>query len=734
MKRLVVINLVVFIAISAISQIKGVVYEQVKGSKKGLAGVNIFWTGTNEGTVSDNLGYFQISRSLISDTLVFSFVGYKTEKIKVNSNENYIEIVLSESVLLDEVVVGERREGTFYSKMEVGNVQNITGAELCKAACCNLSESFETNASVDANYNDAVTGAKQIKLLGLAGKYVQFLTENIPNLYGVSQPFALTYIPGPWMESIQVSKGTATVINGYDAIIGQINVEYKKPKNQDKLFVNQFISSAGMSETNIDRGININSNLRTSIFAHYGTDLLKLDHNKDGFVDLPMINQLNLFNRWDYFSRNITIRAGIKYIDEQRKGGQTSYNFDINPENTNLYGILIKTKRLELFTKGGYVFPEKKYKSLAMIFNFVNHLQNSFYGKRFYDANQYSGYFNLLWQSNFAGNEKQKYNAGFSLKYEDLKQIVSDSIQNINITEKEIVPGIYFQYTGNLTNKISVIAGLREDYHNKYGFLFTPRLNIKYNVTEKFIWKASAGKGFRNANVYAENNFLLASARKINVIGELKLEEAWNYGTSITIYLPFGRKDMTLQTEFYRTDFVNQVIVDFETPREIKFYNLIGKSYSNTMQFEIFYYPFEGFDITAAIRLNDVKQTLNGSLLTVPLTSKYKGLINLSYKTPMEKWQFDFTSQFNGKGRIPAMISTDLSGSEFPSYTILNAQITKYFRHWEIYTGCENLTNFVQPQPIVAYESPFSKDFDSSLIWGPVHGRKFYLGIRFDLN
>ncbi len=722
------------VVISAgVAQVSGTVYEMQDGKKARLFGVNIYWENSNTGTTSDKNGNFKLNKPENSDRLIFSFVGYNPDTVVVSSGKQVLEIVLSDSRFLQEVTIGERQVGTHYSRMETGSVQTISGAELCKAACCNLSESFETNASVDASYSDAATGAKQIKLLGLAGKYVQMMTENIPNFYGISQPYALGYIPGPWMESIQVSKGTSAVINGYDAVTGQINVEYKKPAKSNPLFFNQFLSSAGKSETNIDGAVRLSPKWSTMIFAHAQTDLLEIDENNDNFLDFPMINQYNFFNRWDYFNKNWTVRFGVKYIDETRKSGQTSHVYNPVLDALNPYGIYIGSKRAEAFYKTGYVFPEKDYQSIAVIGNFIYHNQDSYYGLTTFDARQYSGYANLLWQSAFGGNEDHKYNAGTSLKYEKLNQFLNDS----SLNNTEIVPGVYFQYTGRLFDKLHVIAGIRADYHNEFGLLITPRFNAKFNITGNLSWRASAGKGYRKANVLAENSYLLASSRVISIANDLKLEEAWNFGSNLTYYIPIGDRDMAINAEFYRTEFQNQIIADFETFGQVKFYNLEGRSYSNTYQLEATYRIIKGLDATAAFRYNDVKQTIGGILVESPLTSRYKGLANLSYKTPLEKWQFDFTAQLNGGGRIP---STELLpveyqlAKEFPAYTILNAQVTKYFKKWEIYAGAENLLNFTQQHPIIAANDPYGDNFDSALIWGPVHGRKFYLGIRFSVD
>ncbi|MDR2835441.1 MAG: TonB-dependent receptor plug domain-containing protein, partial [Bacteroidales bacterium] len=672
-----------------------------------------------------------------SDKLIFSFVGYTNDTILIsNPNEN-IDKLLSNTNILGEVEIVERQAGTTYSRLETLNVQNISGAELGKAACCNLSESFETNASVDASFSDAATGAKQIKLLGLSGKYVQMLTENIPNLYGLSQPYALNFIPGPWMESIQVSKGTAAVVNGYDAITGQINIEYKKPKTADIFYLNQYFNANGKAETNIDGSIIISPKWSTTVLAHVQNDFTKLnyelDMNKDNFMDQPAVTQYNFFNRWDYFGNNLTFRTGIKYIDETRKSGQLNYDFKKPSTQQDYYGVYIKTRRAEGFTKLGWVNPEKNYQSLALIANIAGHFQDSYFGRKQFDANQLSLYLNTLWQSNFNGNEHHKYNTGISLKYENLHQSLNDSLMN----NKEIVPGAYFQYTGHF-NKLNYIVGIRGDYHiQEKRFLITPRLNIKYNILGNLIFRVSAGKGYRKANVIAENNYFLASSRIIDIAPDLKLEDAWNFGSNITWYIPAGKREITLNIEYYRTQFVNQIIVDIENPRYVKFYNLDGKSFSNTYQIEASYQIIRGLDFTAAFRYNDVRQTIDNQLLIAPLTNKYKGIITASYKTKLEKWQFDLTAQFNGDGRIPSTMDNPTKyqrEEKYPMYTIMNAQITKYFRKWEMYVGVENLLGFKQKNPIIAADNPFGEHFDSSLIYGPINGQMYYLGIRFAIN
>ncbi|MBQ2351246.1 MAG: TonB-dependent receptor [Bacteroidales bacterium] len=360
-----ILALIAFVAIATISkaQISGTVFEIVDGNKQTLFGANVYWENSSVGTISDMNGNFKINKVNTTNKLIVSFIGYNSDTLEIPEKKKNIEVVLTAGEMLSEVTVNERAASSHYSRMEIGNVQDVSGQELCKAACCNLSESFETNASVDAGTSDAATGAKQIKLLGLAGKYVQFLTENIPNLYGLSQPYALGYIPGPWMTSMQISKGTSTVINGYDAVTGQINVEYKKPRQSDKFSLNLMGSSHGNAEGNIDVPIKVSEKVSTQIFAHAQNRFIKMDHNKDNFYDSPNVTQYNFFNRWDYFGKHLTMRFGVKYIDETRKNGQISKDHPtyIDSLQPDLYKIKIHSQRGEAFLKCGYVFPEKDY-------------------------------------------------------------------------------------------------------------------------------------------------------------------------------------------------------------------------------------------------------------------------------------------------------------------------------------------------------------------------------------
>ena len=715
-------------------KIKGYVFDD---KDQPLTGASIYWENTTRGTTSDENAYFELEQNENDTQLAISFFGYNTLKMNISNNSELLRITLKNDVSLDEVVISERPMGMISSRISVFQTQRITYDEICRAACCNLAESFETNPSVDVSYADAATGARQIKLLGLSGTYVQMLTENYPNFRGAASLYGMDYIPGSWMESIQVSKGTSSVKNGYEALAGQINVEFKKPQTADIFSTNIFASDAGRYEGNADASWHINDKLSTGLLLHYSNDNNQHDANGDGFLDMPLRQQVNLMNRWSYFNNKYVSQYGIRYLNEDRTGGQATKHHNISDP----YQIKINTNRVEGYTKQAYIIDKDKVESVALILSGSYHDQKSRYDRTPYNIYQNNIYASLMYEKEFT--PAHSISTGLSMNYDGFKENLTRNNEQEVFNRTEVVPGAYLQYTYNLDDKLILLAGIRADYSSMYDLFVTPRVHLKYNPFEWFHVRASAGKGFRTANILAENNFLLASSRKINIADNLDQEEAWNTGLNFSFYIPLFGKDLTLNTEWYYTNFLKQVVVDMDSdPHAVSFYNLNGKSYSNSFQIEANYaFPFlRGLTMTAAYRYTDAKTDYRNSngetkLLKKPLMSDYKGLITASYQTPLRKWQFDLTAQFNGGGRMPISDKNNfLWESDFKPFTIWNSQITKYFRTWSIYVGSENMFNFTQANPIIDASNPRGDNFDGTMIWGPVHGRKIYAGLRFNID
>ena len=638
-----------------------------------------------------------------------------------------------DTVQLQEVEIVQRQSSTITSRFTPIQTQRITYAELCRAACCNLAESFETNPSVDVAYTDAATGAKQIRLLGLAGTYVQMLTENFPNFRGVAAPYGLDYVPGPWLESIYVSKGTSSVKNGHEALTGQINVEFKKPKaDADILSVNVFAADNMRYEANADATVVFNPALSSMILAHFSSEEKEFDMNGDGFLDTPLKRQVNLMNRWEYKSGRYIGQYGLRFMNENRRGGQRS-GAVVFPDS--LYTIHLETNRIEGFAKNGFILNPENNESVALIVSGSSHEQQSRYGIRLYNVQESNLYASWMYERNFTG--KHALSAGISLNYDrqDENYTLNRGGLHENTLIDETTGGIYGQYTFNHDNEWIVLAGIRVDYSDLYQFFVTPRIHVKYNLTDWLMIRASAGKGFRSAQALPEYNYYLAGSRKIVMENRSCQEEAWNYGTNLDFRIPVAGKELTLNAEWYYTNFINQLVVDVDSdPHAVSFYKLDGVSYSSTFQVEATYPFFRGFSLTAAYRKSKVKTDYQGKLLDKPFNNDYKTLVTASYQTPLRKWQWDATAQFNGGGRLPVPdVANPLWDTRFDPFTIVNVQMTKFFRIWSVYAGAENLLDFVQKQSVIDPQHPWGNDFDTSIVWGPLHGRKLYVGLRWNV-
>lgn len=641
------------------------------------------------------------------------------------------------TVELSGVEVTTKGPSTRKLRGSVTNTDVISSAELLRAACCNLGESFTTNPSVDVSYSDAATGARQIKLLGLSGTYVQMLTENIPNFRGSALPFGLGYVPGPWLQSIQVSKGASSVKNGYESITGQINIELKKPQADQQLAVNAYSDINGKAEINADGNLRLNRRLSTSLLLHGENTFASHDHNGDGFIDMPKLRQVTAMNRWAWMGSDYVFQAGVKYLDEQRRSGQDSKHSHPSG-NEELYKIGIDTRRWEGFTKNAYIFDHENDGNVALILSGSYNDFSSFYGHKVYDTDQTNVYSSLMFERKW--DENHALSTGLSFNYDNYRQQMrlthDTSVTPDKSRDIESVVGAYAQYTFNIGTRLLLMGGLRYDYSSLWGSMVTPRFHARWNPGEFLTVHASAGRGMRTPHVMAENNFLLASGRRIIINPNIGMEDATNAGIGAGSTFYIANKPLTVSAEYYYTRFAHQLIADLDSdPHAVTFKDLEGRSFSHTCQIELSYPLLPDFSLTAAYRLTSVKTDYGNGLTNKPLTSRNKGLVSVSYAPCMGLWQFDVTASFIGSGRMPAPYRTEsgaMSWAErYHPYAQLNAQITRNFRHWSVYIGGENLTAYRQKRPIIGAEDPWGTDFDATMVYAPLHGAIIYAGFRY---
>lgn len=645
---------------------------------------------------------------------------------------------------LDEVVVTTRQSGVRKLRTVATNTDLISSAELCRAACCNLGESFTTNASVDVNYSDAATGARQIKLLGLSGTYVQMLTENIPNFRGAASLYGLGYIPGPWMQSISVSKGASSVKNGYESITGQINVEYLKPQSEESLLVNGYFDSHVKGELNAGGNLHVTDKWLTGLLVHAENGFSSHDENDDGFMDLPEIRQYSVFNRWAYFGDSYVFQGGIKYLNERRLSGQHSHNIAHNIQGHEPYKINIVTDRIEAFAKNAYIIDKASNSNVALILSGSFHWEDASYGMKLYNVRQDNFYGSMMFERQWMDG-LHELSVGMSVNYDRFNQhlrLENDmSIPATRLIESEITPGIYAQYTYNLNSRLVLMAGFRYDHNSVYGSMFTPRFHTRWNLLDGALsLHGSVGRGYRSPHPLAENHFYMASSRKIVIGSNLQQEIAMNYGGGLTGFFDIFGRTMNYSAEFYHTDFSHQLLIDLDSdPHSVIINDSQNRTnFSNTFQAELTYKIIDDLSLTIAYRLTDVKVDYGFGLVGKPLVSKNKGLFSINWAPNMGLWQIDATLALNGGGRMPAPYRLDNGDMSWnPTYKMfpqLNAQITRNFRHWSVYIGGENLTGFRQKTPIIDASNPWGPNFDATMVYGPVHGAMAYIGFRYTLT
>ncbi len=727
---------------------EGVKGKIVNDKNEPIVGAEIYWKNDENFVLTNAEGEFELSSHPETKTFEIHYNGYQTTEVTpLNFDFLTYTLVPSETNALKEVRVTNVRN-SIKKSFGATNMSVMTGKELLKAACCNLAESFETNPSIDVNFSDAVTGTKQIRMLGLTSPYILIAEENIPSVRGASQAYGLTFTPGTWVESIQVTKGAGTVVNGFESISGQINTELIKPANDIPFYLNLYGSTDARLEANAHLNKKLSDKWSSSLFLHGNARVAKNDMNNDGFLDSPVGKQINVMNRWQYqnLEKGWIGFFSARYMHDDKQGGEVDFDKKRDKLTTNLWGSEITTQKVDLSSKIGYVFPGMPYQSMGLQTAYNYHQQESYFGLNQYDITQQSVYSNFIFNS-IISNTKNKFSTGASFALDKYEEFVAlPDAKNFDRIDNSV--GTFFEYTHDNMKNFQVIAGIRADYHNRMGFFLTPRLHTRYTPWEGTTVKGSVGRGKRLNNVFAENQNLFASSRAFVIKGSggeiygLDPEIAWNYGMSFTQeFRLFGKKaDVTL--DLYRTDFENQIVTDIDySAHQVRLYNLDGKSYANSVQVDFNYTPFERFFIRSAYKYFDIQTDYENGRMEKAMQAKHRFFTNLEYQTNSRggaHWRFDLTWNWLGKQRLPS--TTDNSPeNQLAAYSnpfsTLNAQVTKVFsKRFEVYVGGENMTNYQQDRVILGADNPFGSNFDSSLVYAPIFGQMYYAGLRFKLN
>lgn len=713
------------------NEIKGKIVATENGKTEPIPGAKIKWKSDGHMAVSGLDGSFEIHVENLPDTLFIKAVGYQLLAFEVKEARTDLVFNLEAGQMLGGVEVIGINLGKTMDLLDPFNVEKIGQDELRKAACCNLSESFETNASVDVNMTDAISGAKKIQMLGLDGIYTQIQFENIPMVRGLSTSYGLNSTPGTWIESIQITKGTGSVVNGYESMAGLINLEFKQPENGEAFYLNFYGNKFGRAEFNIHGAKKINDKWSTMSFAHYSGYFLETDVNDDGFRDFPLGNVGALLHRWSFAGKNYETKFGLRANFSDQVGGQLGFD----PENDagNLYQGIFKTYHAEVFSKQGFFLKNRPAGSIGLINQLEYHNMYSQFGNNVYSGLERKYYFNSIY-SDIIGNTNHNFKTGLSFMIDDYNQSFNDSV----FTKTEIVPGVFFEYTLNERDKFILVAGVRGDYHNMYGELFSPRMHAKWNINPKNALRISVGRGYRVPNPFADNVSYMASSRQWIVSPNFRPEDAISSGITFTQKFMIRDEVSTVSFDYFYTHFNNQLIIDMdESPNQLYIYSTSSRGYSHSFQAEISVKPIKGLELRAAYKYYNVRSTYHGALHKMAFVPAFRSLFNAGYTTRNKKWSLDVTGNWVGKKRLPSTASNPAlyqRGIESERYWMVNSQITYRYKKFNFYIGGENLLNVIQPNAIISADDPFGAFFDATQMWAPITGYNIYIGLHFGIK
>lgn len=715
------------------AQLQGIVFGVKDGAKIPLNQAKVILRGAKQQVYTTENGRFElILPKELPDVLVISARGYEPDSVQVTKDDRFsgIEVYLMAEDELEEVVIEFKRDTKNFSRLNPLQVENLGEGELKKAACCNLSESFETNATVDVNFTDAVSGAKKIQLLGLDGVYSQMQMENIPYLTGLESGFGLAAVPGTWVESIQITKGTGSVVNGYESMAGLINVEYRKPQTMQRLFLNGYANSLGRGELNVHGGQIINDKWSTGSFAHVSMLQTPWDMNKDGFLDAPLSKTGSFLNRWEYNGKRFETRFGVNAYYDERKGGQLS-------KIANRYRAETKNQHAEFFAKTGFMFPKKPYNSLGIVYQFKYHESDGLYGLRNFGGRELRGYVNAIYDGIF-GTTSHKYKTGLSFVGQDLKQ----HIDSLNLNRNVITPGVFFEYTYT-GSRVVLVAGMRADYQSKFAdqkekFQFSPRVHAKFLLDEYTDLRITTGKAWRLPTIVMDNSSLLATSKTWVVTSSNEQEEVWNSGISLVRSMRWFKRNASVSVDFYHARFTRQLIVDREMSTDSIFFGFQRNvSRSSTLQAELSFMPWKTITFRFAYKYLDVKANYGGTLRQQVMIPQHRGMFNVAFASRNKKWEIDGTISVYSPVRLPDVDLPDgtrVTNEKSSVVPVGLAQITRHFKKWDLYVGGENLFNFKQKNPIISANNPYDPTFDATRVWAPIMGTIVYVGFRYEIN
>lgn len=694
-----------------------------------LVGVAVYWPYHQDGVTTNEEGFFELP-FYPNAYLVVSYIGYQQDSIYITQN-NFISHQLQPDLAFSDVEVESKRVG-IYTNDGIVKENVITQDELKKAACCDLSGCFETEATVQPQVTNMITQSKELRMLGLAGVYNQVLFEGLPGFVnGLSYTYGLSTYPGPLIQNIFVAQGANSVIQGHEGMSGQINLEVRMP-DTNELFLNTYVNSFGEQQYNVQYAAT-KGNWKSMTAVHWARPGGRFDHEGDGFMNVPLISRQVFFHQSAFDYDQGEVLAGLRFSRENRVGGQIDYEPDEHKGGREVYGQYIDYLQPEMWLKWTHQLGESW--QLNYHWGGQYHQQDANFGLRKYEAEQWGQYHRLGFTLD---KKRSQLRLGGSFRHFQINESVDNilfhlpvppSENPLKIQRTDQILGAYAEYEYDLVaEKLSVMGGYRIDHHQDFGAFGVPRLLVKWNSWKNADFRFSAGRSWRIPNVLSENVFLLAGNRNLYFQETILPEEAWTWGVNYTQDFEVMGQAWSLGADFYQVLFSRQFFPDMDRRQNAAFINNGGgAAQSNSLHL----HWSAAWSDRIATRLSytylDVYTTIDGEKRTLPFNHEHKLLGVVSYQPLHENWQLDVNVHWYGEQRLPDL-KDERAFSE--PFTLLNAQFSYDFKWLEVYTGVENILDFRQNFPIRSWEQPFGPLFDPSYTWGPTRGREFYLGLR----
>ena len=678
--------------------------------------------GQSIGTASNADGFFEINDIKEgSYEFVFSAIGFKKLKknISIQAGKNTLDVILEPSSYdIEQVVVTGTMKETFLSASPV-KVDVVTQKFLKKIATTNVMEVIENVNGVQKQINCGVCGTNDIHINGMEGPYTLVLINGMPIMSSLSTVYGLNGIPTSLIKQIEIIKGPSSTLYGTEAVAGVINILTKDPLDVSTVEIESFITSH--LEKNIDFAYAPKmKKVDVLLSGNYFKMDNFLDDNDDNFTDIPLSERLSLFNQWNFKRKNQkNLSLSAKYYQEDRSGGVKEWNENLRG-NDSIYGESIYTDRIEL--AASYELPMDEDVRIEASYNY--HHQDSYYGDTKYEAYQSIYFANLIWNKSIGHNHD--FISGLSYRYQTF---VDSTLANIN--ERKFIPALFVQDEITLNRKWTSLLGIRTDFHDEHGFIFSPRLNLKFKPKTYTTFRLNAGTGFRLVNLFTEDHAFLTGSREVLVVEDLKPEESYNINLNANHIFSLGRSTGTLDIDAFYTYFTNKITPDYDVnPNQIIYANLDGFSVSKGLAFNIqqnFGFPLS---IKAGGTYLDVYSVDDNNTREDELFApSFTGVFSLSYNLDKINTSMDWTAKVTGPMSLPSFPYPFERAEESPWFSQHHLQIKKVFSEsLTAFMGVKNIFNYTQESPLVDWQNPFGDDFDTSYAYGPLQSRRFLFG------